>query len=490
MNSTAQDIRRLAGDKRRIVFVSGNFNIVHPGHLRLLKFASECGDFLAVGVNDNNSRGVILSAEMRLESVNSISFVDYAFILKESTKDWIERLKPDVVVKGKEFEDRDNAERNIVESYGGKLLFGAGETRFSSLELITHEADELTRSVIQRPSDFPQRHGFKLDSLHVHLRKFSQMHVAVIGDLIVDEYIACEPLGMSQEDPSIVVSPIASDKFIGGAGIVAAHARGLGAQVQFFSIAGADETRDYALGALHKYGVDTHIFVDESRPTTLKMRYRASGKTLLRVSHLRQHGISKALSDHLLAELLEKLQEIDLLIFSDFNYGCLPQDLVDAICVHCKRLGIPMVADSQSSSQVGDIARFKDMLLITPTEREARLALRDFNSGMVVLAEQLHQRAAAQNVVITLGAEGLLGHKLEMGVDGEWVTDRLPAFNTVPKDTAGAGDSFLTCASMALVAGSSLWQSMYLGSLAAACQVGRVGNTPLSPAEIEAQLDD
>jgi len=44
-----------------------------------------------------------------------------------------------------------------------------------------------------------------------------------------------------------------------------------------------------------------------------------------------------------------------------------------------------MVADSQSSSQVGDISRFTGMELVTPTEREARLALRDFNVGLVVL---------------------------------------------------------------------------------------------------------
>ena len=49
------DIRRRAGIGRRIVFVSGNFNIVHPGHLRLLQFAAECGDFLAVGVNADTS---------------------------------------------------------------------------------------------------------------------------------------------------------------------------------------------------------------------------------------------------------------------------------------------------------------------------------------------------------------------------------------------------------------------------------------------------
>ena len=68
---------------------------------------------------------------------------------------------------------------------------------------------------------------------------------ALVGDLIVDEYISCDPLGMSQEYPTIVVTPIDSKSFIGGAGIVAAHAAGLGAEVDFISI-GNDNSLSFA----------------------------------------------------------------------------------------------------------------------------------------------------------------------------------------------------------------------------------------------------
>jgi sugar/nucleoside kinase (ribokinase family) len=114
--------------------------------------------------------------------------------------------------------------------------------------------------------------------------------------------------------------------------------------------------------------------------------------------------------------------------------------------------------------------------------------VRDFGSGLVVLAEVLRKSARAKNVVVTLGAEGILVHAAEAGPGG-WPTDRLPALNRAPMDNAGAGDSFLSCASMALVAGADIWQSAFLGSIAAACQVGRVGNTPLSPRDIETEID-
>ena len=61
--------------------------------------------------------------------------------------------------------------------------------------------------------------------------------------------------------------------------------------------------------------------------------------------------------------------------------------------------------------------------------------------------------------------------------------------NTAPRDAAGAGDSFLTCAAMALCAGIDIWSATYLGALAAACQVARVGNTPLTQADLVAEID-
>jgi bifunctional ADP-heptose synthase (sugar kinase/adenylyltransferase) len=190
----------------------------------------------------------------------------------------------------------------------------------------------------------------------------------------------------------------------------------------------------------------------------------------------------------ILEAVTSAIDNTDLVVFSDFNYGCLAQPLVDAIAALCQKRRIPMVADSQSSSQIGDVSRFRDALLLKPTEREARLALRDFNSGLVVVAEAIRRRTRAENLILTLGPEGLLVHAKSESM-GSVVTDRLPAFNQAPKDTAGAGDCLLVCASLALVIGADIWRSAYLGSLAAACQVGRIGNIPLTTADIVAEIE-
>jgi rfaE bifunctional protein kinase chain/domain len=481
-----ESIRERVSSTGRIAFVSGNFNVVHPGHLRLLKFAAELADLLVVGVNSDATPGVTVPINLRLEGVRAISIVDQVVQLDVAPQGFIAMLKPDFVVKGKEFESRDNPERAATEEYGGKLVFSSGEMRFASIAMLQREYAESSFSTIRKPRGYLARHRFDISSLKRILPKLAGIRVLVIGDLIVDEYITCDPLGMSQEDPTIVVAPIDTKSFVGGAGVVSAHAKGLGADVRYCTVAGDDEVAEFARDALAAAGVHLEIFADDTRPTTRKQRFRAHNKTLLRVSYLRQHPVGKEIAERMLSFVDAHLPTTDLVLFSDFNYGCLPQALVDAVIERADARGIIMAADSQASSQRSDISRFKGMSLITPTEREARLALNDFESGLAVIAERLHEAARAAAIVVTIGAEGALVSGLE---DGEVRRDRLPAFNTSPKDVAGAGDSLFTTMSLALCAGFDIWQSAYFGSLAAACQVSRVGNAALTAADLATEID-
>lgn len=486
-NRLAHEIRSKAAADARVVFVSGNFNVIHPGHVRLLQFAAQAGDILVVGVLEASNRSVTVPSAERFEGVQAIKVVNYACQIDMPLEQFIMALKPEIIVKGKEHEVRHNPESQLVESYGGKLLFSSGEVRFSSMELIEQEYKSTNFSAIIKPMDFPLRHGFTVGGLKKYISQFSSLKMLVIGDIIVDEYITCDPLGLSQEDPTIVVTPINRRKFVGGAGIVAAHARMLGADVTFLTVAGRDSTASFAKLTLDSYGVDCAIFRDEGRPTTLKQRYRAAGKTLLRVSELRQHAIPNDIAARILDRVKLEMGTTDLVIFSDFNYGCLPQMLVDQITALATHHNVPIFADSQASSQMSDVSRFKGATLLTPTEREARLAMRDSESGLVAIAETLQKKANAKYVMITLGAEGLF--TLPEWSTDNWTPDRLPALNTVPKDPAGAGDSLLTCAAMTLCVGGSIWEASYLGSLAAACQVSRVGNTPLEPKDLLQEID-
>ena len=64
---------------KKKVFVSGHFNVLHPGHLRFLKFAKECGDYLIVGVHESGAwkgKDTFIPFKERLEIISAIKYVD------------------------------------------------------------------------------------------------------------------------------------------------------------------------------------------------------------------------------------------------------------------------------------------------------------------------------------------------------------------------------------------------------------------------------
>lgn len=462
------------------VLVVGHFNVLHPGHIRLFKFARTLESKLIVAVESDRLAGPAahISEQLRLESVRNCVLVDEAFIFDEPVTALIDRLRPDIVVKGKEFESRFNGEAELIKSYGGRLIFSSGDMQFSSADLIRHEFTTQSEFISALPHGFMDRHGITITRLSDLIDYFARVKVLTIGDIIVDDYIHCEPLGMSSEDPTLVVAPIDKNRFIGGAGIVAAHIKGLGAKSSLISVVGKDVPGEFCFTELDRLGVSCCLIEDLSRPTTLKERYRSHGKTLLRVSHLQQGTVSGELQLEIIENAKKTLRDCSVLIFSDFNYGVLPTNVVEELIKTAKENDVMIVADSQSSSQLGDVSRFSDADLLLPTEREARVSTQNREDGLVVLAEELRQKANAKNVFLKLGADGVLIHAPNHSSDG-WLTDQVEALNRSPKDVAGAGDSMMVGTALALGAGANIWEAACIGSIAASIQVSRLGNVPL-----------
>lgn len=480
------DIRADAAGKR-IAFVSGNFNVVHPGHVRLLKFARSLADLLVVALFPDGAAGAYAPQELRLAAMRSLDMVSRSFVIPGAVRACVEALRPDVVVKGAEHEKRDNPEAEWLKPWNGRLVFCTDDPRFS--------LDEVVRRMFKKredggrmafPADYLERHAIEPESLSPILDRMAALRVCVVGDLIIDEYVHCDALGMSREDPTLVVSPVEETRFVGGAGIVAGHAAGLGGAVDFVTVAGADAAAGYARDWLAERNVAAHVLLDPDRPTTSKRRYRAGNKTLLRVNRMSQQHIGHERQEEAMAVLSRALPEADLLIFSDFSYGVLPPALVDRIIAECLRLGVPMAADSQTSSQIGDLAKFHDALLVTPTELEARHAMRNYTQGLVALTEELMAKTRAGNVIVTLGEDGCLVYGDP--AEGAIFTDKLPPLNPHPVDPAGAGDSLLTAASLALAAGADIWRAALLGGIAAGVQVGRMGNVPVTREDIRRRI--
>lgn len=483
--ASLEELLALKQEGKSFSFVSGDFNIIHPGHLRFLLFAAEQADILIVGLNDRNaSIGAFFENDERMAALQALNFVDCVVVVNNDLSQVLQLIKPNVVVKGKEFENINNEELEALNKFDGKLIFSSGERQFSTRELLSQQANE-SSAVHLAIQKYHQRYQLDKPQLNKALNKINDLKVAVFGDLIVDEYQECLAIGMSQEDPTIAVSPLESFKFVGGAGIVAAHAANLGAEVDFYSVCGMDNLGDFAREKLSVYGVSGLLLNDSSRPTTHKLRYRVKDKTLLRVNNFRRHDIPQDLITNLMQVFESRAREYDLVIFSDFSFGVACPNLIKKVSAICETENISMVADSQTSSQVGDLTKFKNLLLTTPTELEARQAAQDDSNGLIQVSSDLISKLNSKNLIVTLGAEGILirhqGELLETG--------NLPAFADTAIDTAGAGDAFLVTASLMLKSGVDIWQAAFMGNIASSVQVNIRGNIPLTKAMLFKQMD-
>jgi len=471
----------LTANKAKKVFVSGKFAVIHSGHIRLFMFAKTIGINLIVALDTEGLDSAEI--EWRTSFLKNQEFVDEVVLFNADIEKIILQIKPDIIIKGSEFSSRINVESEIVSTYGGELIFSSGSTFFSEKDLLN--SDEVVSADYSEkiPKDFLKRNGITLSDITQQILKFNSIKVCVIGDVIIDEYINCHPLGMSREEPNIVVTPIDSQKFLGGAGIVAAHTVGLGATTKLITITGKDEAGSWAVSKAAEYGITIKSIEDKTRPTNLKQRYKAGLQTLLKISHLSQDKVSNVIQNQIINEFKKIAPDIDLLILSDFSYGVLTNEVTTELIKIAKLNGLVIAADSQTSSQLGDLSQFSNVDLVTPTETEARLELKDQISGLAVIADKLRSKINSQSIIIKLGADGLVINGVKS--DGTLLNlDALPSFNQSPVDVSGAGDSLLAAASLAITIENNLAKASLIGSLAAAIQIGRVGNIPIEKEKI------
>ena len=126
-----KDIKRLAlGYKSKgfkIVFTNGCFDLLHKGHLDLLKKSSKYGDILIVGLNSDSSVKKLKGASrpiedeiIRSQKLMSLNYIDHVIKFKQLTpKKLISELKPDVLVKGGDYELNKIVGADEVVSNGG-----------------------------------------------------------------------------------------------------------------------------------------------------------------------------------------------------------------------------------------------------------------------------------------------------------------------------------------------------------------------------------
>lgn len=144
MNFSPQVLKSYRTQGKKIVFTNGCFDLLHLGHIRYLAEAKKLGDILIVGVNSDASIKRIKSKDRpikdqksRLAIIESLEMVDYAILFEEDTPiNLIREIKPDVLVKGGDWEVDQIVGSDIVLANAGEVKSLSFIEGYSSTALI------------------------------------------------------------------------------------------------------------------------------------------------------------------------------------------------------------------------------------------------------------------------------------------------------------------------------------------------------------------
>ena len=467
----------------------GHFNAIHPGHLRYFRKAKDSADKLLIAVEGDKQlseleRGINFSESDRAQAVAALDIVDGVVIMDSGRlEDLVKIVRPEFLFLGKEFENR-RATRvvdavELVRKSGGKVVYDSGETHYATSDFLYGDQSNLENERWAQYFTALANQNIEFTSVLDGLLDSPSPRILVVGDSIVDRYVACDPIGMSNEAPVIVVKEIESMDYVGGAGIVAAHVVGLRANCVFVSVSGADAQAEYLESQLKEYGVDPRIIPDEDRPTTFKIRYMVESQKLFRVSRLKEHSIPREIEDQVIEKIVEMGPVIDGIIVCDFVYGMITDRILEVVHEVSDKYKLSLFGDLQCSSQVGNVTKFKNFSLICPTEREARIALGNQDDGVEFISNILMEKTQSKNLILKLGADGFIAYTREES--GDIIRKQhFPALSVSPVDVTGAGDSLLAAVAVAMTHGMTLMEASALGCCVSALSVQTVGNYPAS----------
>lgn len=483
-----------------IVQCHGCFDIVHPGHVRYLQFARQQGDILIVSITgdaaiDKGELRPYIPEELRAENLAALEFVDYVVVDgNASACKLLGTLRPDVYVKGQEYATSSHAgfvaERETVDSYGGRVVFSSGDVVFSSTRLIESlESDEgLDR---QRLASVCGRHGIGFEALSDLLEAMRRKRVLVVGDSVVERYVLCEAESIASEAPVMSLRALDEREYVGAAAAVAMHAAGLGASSALVTTLGSDERSEWLRRQLRNANVEL-IVPGARRTTAARTRYLVDEQKVMRLDEAEVCPLD-SIGERQAAELLlDQARGADVAIVCDGGLGTVTPGLLSrlggAFHQRCATvIGAPF-------ERRADMLALRHLTLCVCSERQLRATSRDSATGLSSLAYQALAATQSQRLLVTLGKRGMVtfDRPTHDPSSAEWAgrlrSEHLPALSGHARDRVGCGEAVAAAAALATGVGASLMQAGYLASAAATIEVERLGHVTLEAGMLRSWL--
>jgi D-glycero-beta-D-manno-heptose-7-phosphate kinase len=309
--------------------------------------------------------------------------------------------------------------------------------------------------------------------------------VAVIGDVVADEFVYGRVARVSREAPVLILEYDSTEVVPGAGGNAANNAAALGAEVTLASLVGTDEPTSRALAALHAR-VDRRNVVRARRATTpVKTRILAGGvhsakQQVVRIDRGVGAGIDAAGRAAFERKALRACARADALLVSDYGSGLVTPRLVAALRAEVRSAGrgTPILVDSRYG-----LLQYTGLTACTPNESEVEQALGvRINDDVRVLeraGRTLLERTRNRAVLVTRGGRGMALFQRN------GPTVHIPIFGSDEiADVTGAGDTVMATMTLALAAGASFEMAARLANYAGGLVVMKRGTATVSAREL------
>lgn len=319
-----------------------------------------------------------------------------------------------------------------------------------------------------------------MSSLTPILESLKGLRMLVVGDVMLDHYIWGDTSRISPEAPVPVVEVARDSHVPGAAANVALNLASLGLEVALAGVIGDDQAGEKLTSLLQQHRIDIEgLVVSPHAPTIQKTRVIVRGQQLCRLDREDAPGQYQLEGEKLTDQLISHTGDLKGIILSDYAKGVLHDSLIKQLRVTARDRGITLTCDPKPKR----LLAMDGMDLITPNRSEA-LQLAELPTDPHApypyreVALRLKERYNPSNLVVTLGAEGMLLQNPAGDLH------RLPTFAREVFDVSGAGDTSIAALSAGLSAGYDLESAARLANTAAGVVVGKVGTATVTPEEI------
>jgi rfaE bifunctional protein kinase chain/domain len=312
--------------------------------------------------------------------------------------------------------------------------------------------------------------------------------VAVVGDVVADEFVYGRVARVSREAPVLILEYDSTQLVAGGGGNAANNVAALGGVAALVGVVGRDEVGRRLLGSFHSR-VRPRVVRAAGRSTTVKTRILAGGihsakQQVVRIDRVASGPFPERVRREFERQAIEASLGADAILVSDYGSGLVTPAMAHRIRSATRHAGhpVPILVDSRYQ-----VLAYRGLSACTPNESEVEQALGvTIGESLGALERAGHavlERTGMGAVLITRGSRGMA-----LFVKGQ-PTLHIPIFGSDEiADVTGAGDTVVAAMTLALATGATFEAAARLANYAGGLVVMKRGTATVSSRELRAAV--